>query len=439
MTARRRLRCGAAGAPASLARCRPATASWCALHPPGGALTAAQARAVADAAPRLGNGLLDVTARANLQIRGVRARATALIALVERRADAGPVGANGRTASPSSRRWPGSIRPTSWTRARSPKRSRRRDAAGRRAARQNLRRRRRRRGLAARWRRGGPSRSSSSDRAPRRGGDRPSAAPIEWLGTTTGPPLAPAIRRHRCSRASRTLAARVRLRRRRAERPARPDRGEDLARGCEPRPHPSRRPARTPGPRAGVFTVIGGRGGRSSPPCRSAAAHADQLDRAARLERALRDGRNPPVALARLRAAPASRGPTCRACCGGSARAGPHRRPRRSPPRGRGLPGPAGLRAAPPRTPTPTPPGSPSGAPLFWRRGATVHVSGCPKGCAHPGAADLTLVGDAGAYRVVLGGTPRDAGPVDCLSTAILRRLVDHAPPTSLRRRRVSP
>ncbi|WP_375273450.1 precorrin-3B synthase [Methylorubrum thiocyanatum] len=36
----------------------------------------------------------------------------------------------------------------------------------------------------------------------------------------------------------------------------------------------------------------------------------------------------------------------------------------------------------------------------------TVHVSGCAKGCAHPGPADLTLVGRDGAYDVVLAGPP---------------------------------
>ncbi|MEE7473709.1 hypothetical protein MPAR162_18290 [Methylorubrum populi] len=35
---------------------------------------------------------------------------------------------------------------------------------------------------------------------------------------------------------------------------------------------------------------------------------------------------------------------------------------------------------------------------------ASVHVSGCAKGCAHPGPADLTLVGRDGAYDVVLAG-----------------------------------
>jgi precorrin-3B synthase len=42
--------------------------------------------------------------------------------------------------------------------------------------------------------------------------------------------------------------------------------------------------------------------------------------------------------------------------------------------------------------------------------GATLHVSGCPKGCAHPGNADLTLVGrDDGRYGVVPNGSTRDA------------------------------
>ncbi|WP_288588684.1 nitrite reductase [uncultured Methylobacterium sp.] len=39
------------------------------------------------------------------------------------------------------------------------------------------------------------------------------------------------------------------------------------------------------------------------------------------------------------------------------------------------------------------------------RQGATAHVSGCPKGCAHPGPAALTLVGRPdGRYGVVLDG-----------------------------------
>jgi precorrin-3B synthase len=42
------------------------------------------------------------------------------------------------------------------------------------------------------------------------------------------------------------------------------------------------------------------------------------------------------------------------------------------------------------------------------RAGTQIHVSGCAKGCVHPGPAALTLVGDNGAYRVVVEGTRRD-------------------------------
>lgn len=42
--------------------------------------------------------------------------------------------------------------------------------------------------------------------------------------------------------------------------------------------------------------------------------------------------------------------------------------------------------------------------------GATLHLSGCAKGCARPGSADLTLVGQPeGGYGIVLAGTARDA------------------------------
>ena len=64
--------------------------------------------------------------------------------------------------------------------------------------------------------------------------------------------------------------------------------------------------------------------------------------------------------------------------------------------------------------------------------GATVHVSGCPKGCAHPGSADLTLVGDDGAYQVVRGGSPRDPGSVRLPLDAILRRLSSMQAPQNL-------
>ncbi|MFZ5964813.1 cobalamin biosynthesis protein CobG [Thalassococcus sp. BH17M4-6] len=41
-------------------------------------------------------------------------------------------------------------------------------------------------------------------------------------------------------------------------------------------------------------------------------------------------------------------------------------------------------------------------------RGETLHVSGCVKGCAHPRAADLTLVGRDGAFDLVRQGSPWD-------------------------------
>ena len=41
------------------------------VHPPLGRLTGAQMRAVAEGARRHGNGHIDITARANLQVRGL--------------------------------------------------------------------------------------------------------------------------------------------------------------------------------------------------------------------------------------------------------------------------------------------------------------------------------------------------------------------------------
>ena len=39
---------------------------------------------------------------------------------------------------------------------------------------------------------------------------------------------------------------------------------------------------------------------------------------------------------------------------------------------------------------------------------ARLHVSGCAKGCAHPGAAAITLVGTADGFDLVRNGSPRD-------------------------------
>jgi precorrin-3B synthase len=58
-------------------------------------------------------------------------------------------------------------------------------------------------------------------------------------------------------------------------------------------------------------------------------------------------------------------------------------------------------------------------------QGAVVHVSGCPKGCAHPGKADLTLVGRAdGGYDVVPNGTTRDASSLHLSIDEIMTRLL---------------
>jgi precorrin-3B synthase len=59
------------------------------------------------------------------------------------------------------------------------------------------------------------------------------------------------------------------------------------------------------------------------------------------------------------------------------------------------------------------------------REGATVHVSGCPKGCAHPGKADITLVGrDDGRYDVVPDGSTRDASFLHLSIDEIMSRLL---------------
>ncbi|MCE4222250.1 precorrin-3B synthase [Methylobacterium sp. C25] len=52
----------------------------------------------------------------------------------------------------------------------------------------------------------------------------------------------------------------------------------------------------------------------------------------------------------------------------------------------------------------------------FAARGLTAHVSGCGKGCAHPRPADLTLVAEDGRYRAALDGAPGDAQQAPCLT-----------------------
>lgn len=56
-------------------------------------------------------------------------------------------------------------------------------------------------------------------------------------------------------------------------------------------------------------------------------------------------------------------------------------------------------------------------------QGATLHVSGCVKSCAHPGVAELTLVGHGGRYDVIPGGTARDKAIATLDLSALLARL----------------
>jgi precorrin-3B synthase len=53
-----------------------------------------------------------------------------------------------------------------------------------------------------------------------------------------------------------------------------------------------------------------------------------------------------------------------------------------------------------------------------------LHVSGCAKGCAHPNASDLTLVGTPGGFDLVRNGSPRDVPARRGLTTADVRGLV---------------
>lgn len=52
--------------------------------------------------------------------------------------------------------------------------------------------------------------------------------------------------------------------------------------------------------------------------------------------------------------------------------------------------------------------------------GGTVHVSGCAKGCAKSGAADLTLVGAGSLYGVVRNGTAQDRPASSCSFAALV-------------------
>jgi precorrin-3B synthase len=51
---------------------------------------------------------------------------------------------------------------------------------------------------------------------------------------------------------------------------------------------------------------------------------------------------------------------------------------------------------------------------------ATLHVSGCAKGCAHPGSSEVTLVGAADGFELVRDGSPRDVPAMRGLTPAQL-------------------
>jgi precorrin-3B synthase len=61
-------------------------------------------------------------------------------------------------------------------------------------------------------------------------------------------------------------------------------------------------------------------------------------------------------------------------------------------------------------------------APLL-AAGRTLHLSACVKSCAHAGPADLTLVGHDGRYDVVIGGTTRDKAIARLDLSQIVQRL----------------
>ncbi|AWN47862.1 nitrite reductase [Methylobacterium terrae] len=68
------------------------------------------------------------------------------------------------------------------------------------------------------------------------------------------------------------------------------------------------------------------------------------------------------------------------------------------------------------------------------RLGATLHVSGCPKGCAHPGPASLTLVGRPdGRYGVVPQGNAGAGTDLVLTFGAVLERLESTRVPSDLR------
>ncbi|NHO53778.1 precorrin-3B synthase [Acetobacter estunensis] len=72
-------------------------------------------------------------------------------------------------------------------------------------------------------------------------------------------------------------------------------------------------------------------------------------------------------------------------------------------------------------------------------RGRTLHVSGCPKGCAHPDRADVTLCAQSGGYDVIpdgrAGDMPWRSGVGRKEIVALLRRLWKERPDVTGERR----
>ncbi len=56
--------------------------------------------------------------------------------------------------------------------------------------------------------------------------------------------------------------------------------------------------------------------------------------------------------------------------------------------------------------------------------GCVLHVSGCAKGCAHPGQADITLVGREGCFDLVRAGAPWDKPCESGLAPETLARVI---------------
>lgn len=64
----------------------------------------------------------------------------------------------------------------------------------------------------------------------------------------------------------------------------------------------------------------------------------------------------------------------------------------------------------------------------YLKPGQHLHVSGCAKGCAHPGAAALTLTATAQGFDLVKGGRAGDTPSATALSSDDIIKALTHAP-----------